>query len=266
MISPKAGSMSRFINLEFGGEAEDQSHGETHGLARDEHYYFQEARSAFERGDFEKALRNYGKVLEFNPQNAAAWTAQVRMLIELGQLRDANSWADKALESFPSESELLAAKAVALARNGDTNGALAFSDASVEEHAGSAYIWLARGDVLLALKEGRADYCVEKSLHLAPGDWVILWLAARVRFYHEQFAAALQLAQLGIGCDAGHVVLWLEQGRCQESLGLMEAAQDSFARALELDRDCHIATEALVRLRSHGLADVARGWWRRMKQ
>jgi tetratricopeptide (TPR) repeat protein len=258
--------MSRFINLEFGGEAEDQSQSQTQGTARDEDYYLHEAQAAFDKGDFEKALRHYGKMLEFNPQNATAWIAQIRMLIELGQLRDANTWADKSLESFPNEPELLAAKAVALARNGDTNGALAFSDASVEEHANSPYVWLARGDVLLALKESRADYCVEKALQLAPGDWSVLWLAARVRSYHEQFAGALQLAQRAIARDAGRVVLWLEQGHCQESLGLMDAAQDSFARALELDRDCHAAAEGLTRLRSHGLADRARGLWRRLKK
>src|SRR6202034_462315 len=159
--------MSRFINLEFDGEAEDQSQGETQGLARDEHYYLHEAQAAFERADFEKALRHYGKVLDFNPQNISAWTAQVRMLIELDQFRDANAWVDKALESFPREPELLAAKAVALARNGDLKGALVFADTSIEEQSGTPYVWLARGDVLLARKEARADYCFDKALLLA---------------------------------------------------------------------------------------------------
>lgn len=258
--------MSRFINLEFGGEAEDQSQGQTPGLARDERYYLLEAQAAVERGDFDKALRHFAKVLEFNPQNTSAWTAQVRMLVELGQYRDANSWADKALETFPREAELLAAKAVALARNGDLNGALVFSNLSIEEQAGTPNVWLARGDVLLARKEARADYCFEKALRLAPGDWVMLWLAARVRFFHEQFALALQLAQQAIGRDAGHFVLWLEQGRCQEALGLADAAQDSFARALELDPDCQAATEALTQLRTHGIEDRVRGWWRRLKK
>jgi tetratricopeptide (TPR) repeat protein len=258
--------MSRFINLEFGGDAEDQSQGQTPGLAKDERYYLDEAQAAFESAEFEKALRLYAKVLEFNPQNPSAWIEQVRMLVELGQYRDANAWADKALETFPREPELLAAKAVALARNGDLNGALVFSDVSIEERADTPHVWLARGDVLLARKESRADYCFEKALLLAPGNWVVLWQAIRVRFYHEQFAVALQLAQQAIGLDAGHFVLWLEQGRCQEALGLMGAAQDSFARALELDPDCHAATEALTHLRSHGMEDRVRGWWRRLRK
>jgi tetratricopeptide (TPR) repeat protein len=256
--------VSRFINLEFGGDAANQSLGETQESARDELYYLNQARAALEKADFELALRHYAKVLEFNPQNAAAWTAQARMLIELGEFRDADSWAAKALEIFPSDPELLAAKAVALARNGDTKAALIFSDTSIEEQGALPYVWLARGDVLLARKEPRADYCFEKALMLAPGDWMIFWQAARIRLHYGQFAAALQLAQKAIAHDAGRAVLWLELGRCQKSLGLIDAAQNSFARALELDRDCRAAMEAMNGLRTQGVGERARGWWRRI--
>src|SRR6267154_1155830 len=189
--------MSRFGNLEFDGESEELSR-EQPRLVKDEGYYFAEARSAFENGSFESALRLYSKVLEFNPQNAAAWTCQVRMLIELGEFREAKLWADKALERFPHEPELLAAKAVALGRTGDLQGALSFSDASMEERGDTPYVWLARADVLLAREEPRADYCFEKALALAPRNWFIAWLGARVRFYYEQFALALRLVQQGI--------------------------------------------------------------------
>ena len=147
--------MSRFANLEFDGESEDQWQ-PPKAPVKDEAYYRAEAQSAFENGNFESALRIYGKVLEFNPQNALAWAGQVRMLIELGEYREARLWADKALERFPREPELLASKAVALARSGDTQAALIFSDASIEERGDTPYVWLARGDVLLARNEGRA--------------------------------------------------------------------------------------------------------------
>lgn len=93
--------MSRFVNLEFGDESDAQLHGEQRAPSKDEAYYMSGARSAFENGNFESALRHFSKVLEFNPQNAAAWTGQVRMLIELGEFREAKLWADKALERFP---------------------------------------------------------------------------------------------------------------------------------------------------------------------
>ena len=108
--------MSRFINLEFGDESNEQRRQGEGAAIKDEGHYLAEARAAFENANFEQGLRFYSKVLEFNPKNAAAWTGQVRMLIELGEYREAKLWADKALERFPNEPELLAAKAVALGR------------------------------------------------------------------------------------------------------------------------------------------------------
>ena len=251
--------MSRFVNLEFGDESENQSQAGEKALVKDEVYYFAEARTAFETGNFEQGLRFYSKVLEFNPQNAAAWTGQVRMLIELGEYREAKLWADKALERFPNEPELLAAKAVALGRSGDLQGALAFSDASIEERGDTPYVWLARGDVMLARKEHRADYCFEKALLLAPKDWFVAWLAARIRFYYEQFVLALKLLQQAVEWNAGHFLLWLELGQCQQALGLVGLAENSFRQAQQLNPHSSEADLALVQLSAEGvLARAAR--------
>ncbi len=228
---------------------------------QDEAYYFGLARTAFENGDFEQALRNYSKVLEYNPQNAAAWTAQVRMLIELGEFREAKLWADKALERFPQFPELLAAKAVALGRSGDLQGALAFSDASIEERGDTPYVWLARGDVMLARNEPRADYCFEKALLLAPKDWFTLWLASRIRFYYKQFVLALKLLQQAVEWNTSHFLLWLELGQCQRALGLISMAETSFIQAYQLNPQCHAASLASTQLSHTGFWPRAREWW-----
>jgi len=254
--------MSRFVNLEFGDEHEDQSSSGPKPLTKDEAYYFGEARAAFENGRFEPSLRLYSKVLEFNPRNAAAWTGQVRALIELGEFREAKLWADKALEKFPQEPELLAAKAVALGRSGDLQGALAFSDASIEERGDTPYIWLARGDVLLARRETRADYCFEKALTLSPKDWFVTWLATRIRFYYEQFALALKLAQQAVELNAGHFLLWLELGRCQHALGLVGPARSSYVQADQLDPHNADVRNAIRELAAVGPWHRLRGWWR----
>jgi tetratricopeptide (TPR) repeat protein len=144
----------------------------------------------------------------------------VRALIELGEFREAALWSDKALEQFPEDPELLAAKAVALARSGDLEEAIALSDAAIEQRGDAPYVWLARGDVLLARREKRAEYCLEKALALARGDWVISWLAARVRFYYQQFALAMKLVQTLLESNGGRAVLWVELGACQYELGL----------------------------------------------
>jgi tetratricopeptide (TPR) repeat protein len=255
--------MSRFANLEFDGESEDRMQ-EPKALVKDEAYYLAEARSAFGNGNFESALRLYGKVLEYNPNNASAWAGQVRMLIELGEYREARLWADKALERFPHEAELLAAKAVALGRSGDLQAAILFSDASIEERGDTPYVWLARGDVLLAREETRADYCFEKALLLGPRDWLVAWLAARIRSFYKQFVLALKLLQQAVEWNPGHFLLWLELGQCQQALGLVGPARTSFNQAKQLNPRCREAGLGLVRLSGEGIGIRARGWWRRM--
>lgn len=253
--------MSRFVNLEFEGESHD--HG-LNGQKKDETFYAVEARAAFENGNFESALRLYSKVLEFNPANVSAWAGQVRMLIELGEYREARLWAEKALERFPRDSELLAAKAVALARSGEVEEALACSDESIEERGDTYYIWLARGDVLVARKESRAEYCFEKALMLAPRDWVVAWLGARIRYYYRQFALGLKLLQQALEWNAGHFLLWLEIARCQKALGLIAPARNSLTQAQQLNPRSPEVLACLAELANVGLWARLCGWWARL--
>ena len=252
--------MSRFVNLEFGDQFEDRSQNES-GLG-DETHFLNEATRAFEDGQFEHGLRSFAKVLEYNPQNAAAWTGQVRMLIELGEFHEAKVWADKALEKFPTEPELLAAKAVALARTGDLKGALAFSDAAMQERGDTPYIWLARGDVFMARKEKRADYCFEKARMLAQKDWFVTWLAARIRYFYKKFALALKAAQEALALNSTRAVVWLQIAQCQQALGMPTLAQSSFEQALQLDSRCRAAELALLAPVRPGFWGSIREWWR----
>ncbi|MBI3848892.1 MAG: tetratricopeptide repeat protein [Verrucomicrobia bacterium] len=243
--------MSRFVNLEFDDQFEDRS--DASEVVKDEAYYFSQGQAAFENGQFEQALRLFAKVLEHNPQNAAAWTGQVRMLIELGEFREAKLWADKALERFPVEPELLAAKAVALGRSGDLQAALAFSDASIEERGDTPYIWLARGDVLLAREEKRATYCFEKAHLLSPDNWFYAWLTSRIYFFYQKFSLAFKFAQQALTLDSGQGAIWLQVGQCQMALGLVDPARNSFEQARQLNHNSLEVNEALVRLSKIGL-------------
>jgi tetratricopeptide (TPR) repeat protein len=253
--------MSRFRNLEFGEQSEEPSRQEV--VTKDEAYYLAQAQNAFEEGRFEQALRAYAKMLEFNSKSAVAWTGQVRVLIELGEFHEAKLWADKALETLPNEPELLAAKAVALGRMGDLKGALAFSDAAIEERGNTPYVWLARGDVLLARREKRADSCFEKALALAAFDWFYLWLTSRIYFYYRQFAQSLKLAQQALEVNALRAAVWLQVGRSQLALGLVNQAESSFAQARELDPACQAADAHLAGSTRLGVLARLRGLWRR---
>src|SRR5262249_133421 len=112
--------------------------------------------------------------------------------------------------------------------------------------------------------ERRADYCFEKALMLAPQDWFIAWLAARIRIFYEQLALGLHLLQQALEWNAGHWVLWLELGRCQQTLGLIGAARTSLTQARQLNPQGRAAEEALKQLSGMGVWRRASGWWRRV--
>jgi tetratricopeptide (TPR) repeat protein len=247
--------MSRFGHLELGDDSEERP--QTAGSFRDEARFLESAQHAFEEASFRDALQLFARVLEFNPQCVAAWAGQVRMLIELDEVQEARLWADKALEMFPQERELLAAKAVALGRLGELDAALAFSDAAIgESGSDQPYLWLARADVLLARKESQAGYCIEKALLLKPAEWFWHWLAARVRHVHRQFSLALKHAQEAVRLGATQSAAWLQLGLCQQALQLVEPARMSFEQARQLNPRCTAAAVGLVELQ--GL----RGWTR----
>ena len=105
---------------------------------------------------------------------------------------------------------------------------------------------------LLARKESRADYCFEKALLLAPRDWFVAWLGARIRYYYKQFALALKLLQQAVELNASHFLVWLELGRCQQALGLAGPARHSFEQARQLNPNCHDAGRELARLSGMG--------------
>ena len=142
--------------------------------------------------------------------------------------------------------------------------ALAASDAAIEERGDTPYLWLARGDVLLAREEPRADYCFDKALALAPGDWVVAWLAARIRYFYKQFAYALKLLQKAAELNAGHFLIWFELGQCQQALGLVGPARESFGVARQLNPHFSETGLRLARLNSAGVGAELRGWWRRI--
>lgn len=225
--------MSRFNNLEFGSAPQEEPRRDT--VVRDEAFRIAEGLDLYQRGRYDLALRAYSRILEHNPASTYAWCAQVRMLIELGEPKEARLWAEKALERFPNHSELLAAKAICLARTGERGTALACSDTSIEQRGDTPYVWLARGEVLLARSDSGAPYCFERAFALNPRDWTLHWLAARIHAFYRRFALALRHARQALELAPERAVVWLEVGRCELALGLAGRAGESFAQARQLD-------------------------------
>ncbi len=186
------------------------------------------------------------------------------MLILLDEYREARLWSEKAMELFPDNPDLLAAKAQAVSRMGQLKRAIALSDFSVEKQGNSAHVWSCRGDVMLAAKSRVASYCLEKAIQLAGRDVLAIVAAARVYRYHGRLLKARECYRRAVECCPESPGAWYELGRCEVELGLVGEAEKSLTRALELRADFTSAKHYLDRLDDRGAGMRIKGFFRRL--
>jgi tetratricopeptide (TPR) repeat protein len=231
---------------------------------RDDAYYMAQAEAHFRGGRFEKALRLYSRALEYDPNLHAGWLGQLRMLVELGELNEAVVWAGKGLDIHRDNPELLSAKAVATARRGDPAKGLEFSDLAMQKQASSVYVWLARGEVLLADGQQAADKCFQKSVAEAKGDWFASALVSRVHHHWRRDTAALVWANAAVEKDATKALAWACRGDAEMGLGLLGMAKSSYLKACSLDRECEPARKGLETLAFAGFFARVAAWFRQL--
>jgi tetratricopeptide (TPR) repeat protein len=253
--------MSRFHHLEF-GEPELTPRATPEEAGQNETSCLSQARTSFAAGHFAKALRAYAKTLEYNPKNDEAWAGQVRMLLELHEDTEAINWANRALEHCPDSAEVLAAKAVASVRAGDTAAALTFSDAAIATNNQLPYVWLARADVLLSRKQKGSEPCFERALGCNPTQWLTRWLISRILCLHRCFALALQHIQHALETGADQAVVWHQLAVCRQHLGMPADAITAFQHAQQLDPGL-VTSQDLASLQHTSWPKRLAGWWRR---
>ena len=212
------------------------------------------ADEACRTGCFETALQLHTHALRTDRALVPAWVGQVQMLVELGEYPEARLWADKALELFKNNGELLAAKAQACVRQRDFDAAQACTDASMQSAGSSAYRWRVRAEVLLRHAAERARDCFEKSLAEPGTDWHDRTQIARAYLFHGRAAAAIPYAQAAVDLQPGSAYAWLVLGRCFAANGMAERAATVFEKSMQLPGGRADGRTALAELRSSGRA------------
>lgn len=217
--------MDRFSRLELGDDAAPQKRSTVGEPIRDADHFCLEATRYWLGGDPELALRHYSRALECDQTRFDAWAGQVLMLIELGEYREANLWADKAMEFFPEHPELLALKASACARDARLDQAIAYSDNSIAKDNPSPRVWLARAEVFLNRKDPISESCLSKAVGGAGERSAVIKLeAGRLLQRKRNFVQAAQYLKEAIQMLPKSALAWYELGRCQAAMGMSEAA------------------------------------------
>ena len=205
---------------------------------------------SYRLGRFETALHMYTRALREDRGLTQAWVGQVQMLVQLDEFSEARLWADKSLEVFTNNGELLAAKSQACARMRDHRAAMACSDASLQAPGSSPARWQARGEALLAKDPRRTRDCFERSLADRGADWFDRVIVARIYLYYRRAAAGLEYAQAALKLKPSHVYCWYVVGQCQEEIAWFDQAAESYERCAELSDEFPEARTALEAVRS----------------
>jgi len=243
--------MDRFSQLEF-GDSKPQGRKSAGEPVRDASYFYREATRYWLSGDYEVALRHYSRVLEQNSAVFEGWAGQVLMLIELGEYREAEMWADKALELFPEHPELLALKAIACVRDAKRKQAAAYSDNSVGKENLTPRVWLARAEIFMHRKGPICESCISKAVGGAGRQTPVIKLeAARVLRRAGNYPLALQYLHEAVQLLPKAALVWYELGCCQAALGRPEA-QNSLEQSLRLRPHWAQAETALRKIENRG--------------
>ncbi len=244
--------MSRFSRLEFDGKKKPSGPEGRGEEIRNELFFHDRALAAYLAGEFEEALLNYSRALEKNNAFYDGWFGQVRMLIELGEYREAKVWTDKALELFPEHPELLAARAVACAKDGEIGKAQAYSDNAVEKPGVTSYVWLSRAEVLFARRSRMAETCLRNAIGIAGNNGPLVRLeAGRLLARSGNYPGALEYLRQAVTELPKAALAWYTLGCCLARLGMPEA-ENIFDQCLHLRPGWLLAESALDRFQARG--------------
>lgn len=259
----------RFSNLEFNEEPREEpqlklSAEREHSLDDDAAAgAITQAMHAYRNGRFEQALRLYTRCLQIDRRIIPAWVGQVQMLVQLGEYHEGRVWADKALELFRNNGELLAAKAQACIRLNDFAGGYECSDASLQLTGSSAWRWQVRGELLLSNRKDQYEMCFTKAVAEPRADWFDHVVIGRIFAYYHRAANAISYLKKALELEPGHAYTWFELGECQASLAMSAAAASSYERALEIDPGLREARTAQSEIESTSALSWLSGLWRR---
>lgn len=240
--------MGRFDHLEIGDWRARPDEGKPPSGMLDQDYYLTKARDAFANESYEQALSYYSRTLQYDISIEEAWLGQLRCLIELGELPEAITWSNRALEHFPQSAQILSARAVAEARLGRPATAMKYSDSAFNAQGVSAYCWTARGEILIPVNMNNAKACFSKAVEMSPTDPSVRAWIARAYLVRKHYHQALEHLNCAVRLDSEKFICWYWIGRCSATVGQITEAKIAYRRALAVCPSFRPAQDAVAQL------------------
>ncbi len=245
--------MSRFEHIQTDGDAP--------ASAGTDEFDFDHYRTLADRarnhGEFEKALRLYGRALERDRTRAEGWLGQVRVLLEMGQAEEAETWLEQAARILGEVPGILALRSISAVRAGKLDDARAWSDRAMRAGDDDPEVWFARAEVVYAggnIKVARIN--LDKGHERSPSADTAR-RAGEVALERDDTATAQRWFARAATEDPENPLIAMRLGVCLERMHEWDRARNEFERAILLSPDMKSARLALADL-------DARGWMARV--
>lgn len=228
-------SEGRFSNLEFEDTRNPPQEQEAHfAKEKDAAHYMSLADKAESAGEKDKALKFFSAALGEDPLLLDAWLGQLVMLLSMQEYPEAQVWSDKALEMFPDNPQISAAKATALFHVGHETQARQLIDFASEAKGDFFIVWLCRGEILLAQKIPAGESCLEHALRVAKKNDHAQTRVGEILLCNKKFSSALALLQEAVTSEPGSAWAWFLLAKTQQELGMYHKALVSVRQAVQL--------------------------------
>ena len=203
-------------------------------VVRDALYYVAEGLRLELEGDHEKALRNYSAALGEDPLFIEAWTRQLWMLLYLDEPVEARVWADRALQSFPNDPDILSLKSLAQWRSGVNVEARELNDTALGMTRESGNVWLARGEMQVGADVKSAEACFTHAVRLSAVSGLAHLRSGDILLRNRKYAEAVPYFREATVRLPKSAWAWYGYGRAQRAVGRNDLARIAFERAYVL--------------------------------
>ena len=253
--------MSRFSNIQADEPPSPEASPEEQQYDHD--YYVGLAQEAQRRGNFDTALRYYGRALEQDREQQVAWLGQIEVLMAMGQPEEAETWLEQAAGVIGEAPPLLALRAIAAARSGKFEDAQAWSDRALRDGGDNPIVWLSRAEVLYCRGSAQmARVNLNKAYERAPGSALGL-RCGEVALNANDLSGARPWLERAARDELDNPMAALLLGIYWERAGNLEQAKVELRRALALEPHLKAATLALEDIENRGLWSTLKATLRR---
>jgi len=204
--------------------------------AEDADAYISRGVSYLKKGQIEDAISDFNKAINLDPGKAIAYVARGSAYHMLDQLDNAISDYNKAIEINPDLAVAYQNRGSVYYRLGRFDNAISDYSKVIEKNPDFAVAYLDRGS--LYLSQGKFDNAISdysKALDLNPENPVTYNSRGTAYFAQEQYKKAFNDFNRAVELDPRYVSAYINRGICYHTIKKYDSAISDFKKALELN-------------------------------